>query len=103
MHGCLLKMAVSLRSAPWPHFPKNSEQADEVIDAKGGYVLPGWCDPHTHAVFAAPREEEFVDKIKGRTYQEIAAKGGGILNSAKKLRSMDDDVFSNRPKHACKR
>ena len=65
-----------------------------VIDASGRYVLPGWCDPHTHAVFAAPREEEWVDRIKGLTYQEIAAKGGGILNSARKLRAMsEDDLF----------
>nr|MBP6643975.1 imidazolonepropionase [Flavobacteriales bacterium] len=83
---------------PMATLPKNSEQADEVIDAKGGYVLPGWCDPHTHAVFAAPREEEFVDKIKGCTYQEIAAKGGGILNSAKKLRAMDPDVLFEQAK-----
>jgi imidazolonepropionase len=54
-----------------------------IIDASGCYVLPGWCDPHTHTVFAAPREEEFVDKIKGLSYQEIAARGGGILNSAR--------------------
>ncbi len=83
---------------PMATLPNTSAQAAEVIDAKGGYVLPGWCDPHTHAVFAAPREEEFVDKIKGRTYQEIAAKGGGILNSAKKLRSMDDDVLFEQAK-----
>ena len=62
-----------------------------VIDASGRYVLPGWCDPHTHAVHAAPREEEFVDKINGRSYQEIAARGGGILNSAAKLRAMCED------------
>ncbi len=62
-----------------------------VIDATGRYVLPGWCDPHTHTVFAAPREEEFVDKIKGLTYQEIATRGGGILNSAMKLRTMSED------------
>ena len=62
-----------------------------VIDATGRYVLPGWCDPHTHTVFAAPREEEFVDKIKGLSYQEIAARGGGILNSAMKLRAMDEE------------
>lgn len=78
--------------------PANAAQADQVIDANGGYVLPGWCDPHTHTVFAAPREEEFVDKIKGRTYQEIAAKGGGILNSAKKLRGMDADMLFEQAK-----
>ncbi|MBK6775042.1 MAG: imidazolonepropionase [Flavobacteriales bacterium] len=66
----------------------------EVIDATGRYVLPGWCDPHTHAVFAATREEEWVDRIRGLTYQEIAAKGGGILNSARKLReASEDDLF----------
>jgi len=63
----------------------------EVIDASGRYVLPGWCDPHTHTVHAAPREEEFVDKINGLSYQEIAARGGGILNSAAKLRAMSED------------
>jgi imidazolonepropionase len=63
------------------------------VDATGRFVLPGWCDPHTHAVFAAPREEEFVDRIKGLSYQEIAARGGGILNSAMKLRAMDEDAL----------
>ncbi|MBL7956123.1 MAG: imidazolonepropionase [Flavobacteriales bacterium] len=63
----------------------------EVIDASGRYVLPGWCDPHTHTIHAAPREEEFVDKINGLSYQEIAARGGGILNSAAKLRAMSED------------
>ncbi|HRD51427.1 MAG TPA: imidazolonepropionase, partial [Flavobacteriales bacterium] len=62
-----------------------------MIDAAGRYVLPGWCDSHTHTVFAAPREEEFVDKINGLSYQEIAARGGGILNSAMKLRAMDEE------------
>lgn len=66
----------------------------EVLDASGRYVLPGWCDPHTHVVFAAPREEEFVMKLKGASYQDIAAAGGGILNSARKLRAMsEDDLF----------
>jgi imidazolonepropionase len=59
--------------------------ADKIIDATGRAVLPAWCDSHTHLVYAAPREQEFVDKIKGLSYAEIAAKGGGILNSAKKL------------------
>lgn len=56
-----------------------------AIDASGQFVLPAWCDSHTHLIFAGSREEEFVDKIKGMSYAEIAAKGGGILNSAKKI------------------
>ncbi len=63
----------------------------EIIDASGKYVLPAWVDSHTHLVFAATREEEFVDRIKGLTYEEIAAKGGGILNSANKLAGMSED------------
>jgi len=63
----------------------------EVIDATGKMVFPTWCDSHTHLVFAASREEEFVDRIKGLTYQEIAAKGGGILNSAKKLQTKSEE------------
>lgn len=63
----------------------------EVIDAEGKYVLPAFCDAHTHAVFAATREEEFEDRIKGLSYEEIALKGGGILNSARKLAAMDED------------
>lgn len=59
--------------------------ADKVIDVSGKLILPTWCDSHTHLVFADSREEEFVDRIKGLTYQEIAQKGGGILNSSKKL------------------
>ena len=76
-------------------FPGITDWTDlTVIDATGRYVLPGWCDPHTHSVFAAPREEEFVDRINGLTYQEIAARGGGILNSAAKLRGMSaEDLF----------
>ncbi|MDP4596576.1 MAG: imidazolonepropionase [Crocinitomicaceae bacterium] len=62
----------------------------EVIDASNCYVLPAFIDSHTHTVFAASREEEFVDRINGLSYEEIAAKGGGILNSAKKLNQMTE-------------
>jgi imidazolonepropionase len=61
------------------------------IDASGQFVLPAWCDSHTHLVFAASREEEFIDKIKGLSYSEIAARGGGILNSANKLNETSED------------
>lgn len=64
--------------------------ADEVIDATGRLVLPAWCDSHTHLVFAAPREGEFVDRIRGLSYEEIARRGGGILNSARRLNEMDE-------------
>jgi imidazolonepropionase len=72
-----------------PHLPKN------IIDVTGQFVLPAWCDSHTHIVFAKSREEEFVDKIKGATYAEIAAKGGGILNSASKLNAASEDELFN--------
>jgi len=65
------------------------------IDASGQFVLPAWCDSHTHLIFAASREEEFVDKIKGLSYAEIAAKGGGILNSARKLNEATEDELFN--------
>ncbi len=61
------------------------EDSHTIIDASGQMILPAWCDSHTHLVFASSREEEFIDKIKGISYAEIAAKGGGILNSAKKI------------------
>jgi imidazolonepropionase len=66
------------------------------IDAKGQFVLPAWCDSHTHLVFANSREEEFVDKIKGASYAEIAARGGGILNSARKLQEATEDQLFNQ-------
>ena len=66
----------------------------QTFDATGQFILPCWCDSHTHLVFATSREEEFVDKIKGMSYEEIAAKGGGILNSARKLNAMsENDLF----------
>lgn len=65
----------------------------ELIDAAGAFVLPCWCDSHTHLVFAASRENEFVDKINGLSYAAIAAKGGGILNSAEKLNATPEDLL----------
>lgn len=64
---------------------------DNIIDADGGMVLPSWCDSHTHIVFAGSREREFVDKINGLSYEEIARRGGGILNSAELLHSTSED------------
>jgi imidazolonepropionase len=65
------------------------------INAANGMVLPAWCDSHTHLVFAASRENEFIDKIKGLSYADIAAKGGGILNSAKKLNETSEEELFN--------
>ena len=65
--------------------------ADEVIDATGKFVLPTWCDSHTHIVFAGHREQEFVDRINGMSYEDIANRGGGILNSAEKLQNTSED------------
>ena len=75
---------------PMSNCPK---QIENVIDVNGKHILPTWCDPHTHLVFAASREEEFVDRINGLSYEEIANKGGGILNSAKKLQDTDEEVL----------
>lgn len=61
------------------------------LDATGRILLPTWCDSHTHTVFPASREEEFLDKLRGLSYAEIAAKGGGILNSAAKLATTPED------------
>ena len=65
--------------------------ADKTIDCSGRIVLPTWCDSHTHLVYAGNREQEFIDRLKGLSYQEIAQKGGGILNSAKKLRALPEE------------
>ncbi|MEJ7589506.1 MAG: hypothetical protein WKI04_18295 [Ferruginibacter sp.] len=66
-----------------------------ILDAAGQYIFPCWCDSHTHILFAGSREDEFVDKIKGLTYTEIAARGGGILNSAKKMNEISEDALFN--------
>jgi len=67
----------------------------EVIDASGRFVFPSFCDSHTHLVYAGSREREFTDKIRGLSYEEIAKRGGGILNSAKKLHATsEDDLYA---------
>lgn len=68
----------------------------DIIDADGGMVFPTYCDSHTHLVFAASREEEFVDRINGLSYEEIAKRGGGILNSAEKLqKSTEEELYES--------
>jgi imidazolonepropionase len=72
--------------------------ANITIDASGKVVLPSWCDSHTHLVYAGNREQEFVDRINGLTYEEIANRGGGILNSAKKLNETSEEEIYNQSK-----
>ncbi len=72
----------------------HSDEGCEIIDAEGGMVLPAFCDSHTHIVFAGTREQEFLDKIEGLSYAEIAAHGGGILNSADLLhRTSEEELY----------
>jgi len=71
---------------------------DQVIDATGKTVLPTWVDSHTHIVYAGNREQEFVDRINGLSYEEIANRGGGILNSAKKLNATSEEEIYNQSK-----
>ena len=76
--------------------PSHISNLKSQISAEGRFVFPSWCDSHTHIVFAAPREEEFALKIAGKTYEEIAAAGGGILNSANKLqKATEDELFES--------
>ena len=89
----LIENDIIIEYGSMDHCPKH---VDKVIDATGKYIFPTWCDSHTHIVFAASREEEFIMKIEGKTYEDIAAKGGGILNSAKKMQSIgEDDLYSS--------
>ena len=74
------------------------ENNHETVDLNYKMVLPSYCDSHTHLVFAAPRDQEFVDRINGLSYEEIASKGGGILNSAEKLRNMSEDELFEKSK-----
>lgn len=76
--------------------PSQISNLSSQISAEGRFVFPSWCDSHTHIVFAAPREEEFVMKIAGKTYEDIAAAGGGILNSTQKLQlATEDELFKS--------
>jgi imidazolonepropionase len=68
-----------------------TDATNEIIDLEGKFVLPSFCDSHTHSVFATPRENEFVDKINGLSYEEIANRGGGILNSAQKVKEISEE------------
>ena len=80
-----------------PHQIENRKSANrKSIDAHGGAVLPSFCDSHTHLVYAGSREGEFVDKIQGLSYAEIARRGGGILNSADRLHAMSEDELNNQ-------
>lgn len=79
-YGAMEQLATTSRALP-----------AEQVDASGKLVMPTWCDSHTHLVFAASRESEFIDKLKGLSYAEIAARGGGILNSARKLNEASEE------------
>ena len=71
-------------------------EADQTIDASGKIVLPTWCDSHTHLVYAGDRTQEFVDRINGLSYEDIANRGGGILNSAEKLQNTSEHELYNQ-------
>lgn len=81
---------------PMEGLPASNQQPATVVDVEGAFVMPAWCDSHTHIVFPASREEEFVDKIRGMSYADIAAKGGGILNSARKLHDTSEEELFNQ-------
>ncbi len=86
-YGAMSRMPETLKNmAENPVF-----QSGEVVDATGRYIMPAFCDSHTHLVYAGSREQEFTDKIKGLSYQEIARRGGGILNSAKLLSETSEE------------
>src|SRR5690554_6720891 len=78
-------------------------EVENVIDATGKVVMPTWVDSHTHIVYAGNRVQEFVDRINGLSYEEIANRGGGILNSAQLLNETSEESFTINPKHVWKR
>jgi imidazolonepropionase len=91
-YGAMTEMPDGLRQILAANRP-DGEDDGPVIDAAGAFILPAWCDSHTHLVFAGSRESEFVDKIRGLTYAEINARGGGILHSAAKLAEASEDAL----------
>lgn len=76
---------------PAPELERLEQEADDVIDADGRMVFPSYCDSHTHLVYAGSREMEFMDKLRGLSYQEIARRGGGILNSVELLHNTSEN------------
>jgi imidazolonepropionase len=80
---------------PMTDLPRAAGNSRSTFDANGAWVFPSWCDSHTHLVFAGSREDEFVDKIKGLSYAQINERGGGILNSAKKLNETPEAELFN--------
>lgn len=93
--ACIDNAFLELEDDRFKDFGKMSDlkeqRADKVIDAKNCFVLPSFCDSHTHLVYAGSREIEYIDKIRGLSYEEIAKRGGGILNSAKRLQEASED------------
>ncbi len=98
IHDAYLRISNGVITAYGSMKDLNSSDDDRVIDCTGRLIMPTWCDSHTHIVFAGHREEEFADKIRGLSYEEIAAKGGGILNSVEKLRQMSEDELFEQSK-----
>ncbi len=78
---------------PMSKLPPKKWKEKNILDIKGQFVFPAWCDAHTHLVYVGSREVEFVDKIKGLSYQEIAKKGGGILNSARRIEEASEEAI----------
>lgn len=83
-----------------PDYPRNV--ADKIIDCTGKFIFPTWVDSHTHLIYAGNREQEFIARIKGKSYEEIANEGGGILNSAKKLQATPEDDLYEQTKQRLK-
>lgn len=98
--GCLHELQAAYlliengRIASFGSMADAPQNVTHTIDAKGGVLMPSFCDSHTHIVYAGSREQEFIDKMRGLSYEEIAKRGGGILNSAKRLhQTTEDDLY----------